>query len=874
MLPPRPPSVPLGALLVALLSPLTFGSAAAFAPDFVRELDTMEWIGEFGPTENPFFGGLETPRPQLVDFDADGDLDLFVPEDRGQLRYYRNEGTEAAPDFRIVEDDFFGLHEFYFARFADLDSDGDYDALVEAPKYPEIVDDDERFRTGAFYYENVGTGLAPAFERRSARPDGYFADENGDRIPFDVTTPDFADIDSDGDLDLLMGDISGSIVFYRNVGTPTDPVFRFVSRSYQDVLIVFDSCIEELAGPQTLGEMLGLDDPGRHGFMLFSFHDANGDGRPDLFVGDEFNSNSYFLLNSGQASNPTFTCVTQEFFPNEIGAPGSFTQRLQSAWGDLDGDGDADAIVGGGAPNLEALWYFRNDGSPTFPSMTLVTPNYLPELDRGRNSALAVADLENDGLLDLYFAAGNTQRVTQYGNIGTAAEPGFALFLDEWLPVGTPSWIAPEFADIDGDEDLDLFLGSGSGGVRFFRNDGTRESPAFGVEIFDADNTFGDISTSLFGRHVSSISVPRAFDEDLDGDVDFVVGPWDNDEFATPLLFFRNDGTPDEYHFVLADANYGGVVMPAQSARPAFVDLDGDVDLDLVCGGENGTLRWWENVATRRDPTYVERGSFLGLDVGAESVPVFADIDADGDPDLFVGERGGGINFYRNAGGTNRNPTPFALEVPAPDAEIDGRALTHFTWGASTDPDGGSVAYELVVAPAPSAPEAEWLRFPVAGTQADVAIHVGDFRFRPEFVWTVRATDGDLGAPVPDWRAGVHATFDARHGVPPGDGPDDVVQKFTVAPRAFEFASPYPSPTRGETNFEFVLPAAGPVRIETFDVRGRLVGRVANRSFPAGRHVVPWAGETLQGTVAGPGVYLVRLEYAGRSETRRLVRIP
>jgi hypothetical protein len=876
------PCAPLRAVAViaALAGPAVASVAPAaagpsFAPVFTRELDTIELVDPLGPVERPWYGGFEKARPQLADIDADGDLDLFVAEDDGRLRFYRNDGTPAAADFRFVTDDWTGHHELFFTRLVDLDVDGDFDLLVEAPEFVTIGQGGvEIYRPGAYLWENTGTPQDPVWELFSPRPDGYFADENGDPIPFATTAPDFVDLEGDGDPDLLMGDPSGTIILYRNVGTPSEPSFRFETDSYQDVIIVFGSCGDEVAGPRTLGELLGTDDPGRHGFMLFSFFDVDADGFPDLFVGDEFNSNIYFYENAGGAGDPVFYCVSEAYFPGPGGPPGSFTRRLLAAFGDLDADGDAECVFGGGVSSEESigLWLFRNEGSPTVPQFVLEDENWLGEFDRGRHAAPLLTDLENDGLIDLYVGAQSYDEISWYGNIGTAAEPAFAAFAEHWMLLPNAGWIVPETADLDADGDLDLFVGTVSGAVRYWRNEGDAGAPDF-VEVTD-DPAFGE-GARLIRQTLRLQAVPRFLDADADGDLDLVGGRFVNGDPDATLLWFRNDGTPQAHDLVFA-GEWGNTGPLGQSAYPELGDLDGDGDPDLVVGGVAGDVRWWENVGTPAWPAYEARGPLATLDVGTESIPALADVDGDGDPDLFVGETGGGLNFLRNETPAGANPTPFALEEPAAGASVDGRAPVRFEWEASTDPDGGAVEYTLRLAASPGAPPSEWWTIPgLAGSQADVVIHQGEFRFRPDLWWTVVASDGARNAPVPEWRPLGHATWDRVHGEPPDAGGQE--RDFVPpAPRAVElsFSAPYPSPTRGEATLAFALPEAGPVRLVAYDLLGRRVATIADRELARGPHTLAWDGEADDGTVVGPGVFLLRLEWGGRSLTRRLVRIP
>ncbi|MCA9752562.1 MAG: VCBS repeat-containing protein, partial [Gemmatimonadetes bacterium] len=593
------------------------GALAGAPPVWNREVDGTIFDA-FGPVGGAWLGGLDRARPQFVDIDADSDPDLFVAEEDGRLRFYRNDGTAGAPSFRFVTDDYSGKHEFYFTRFVDIDSDGDQDLLVEAPAFEEEgPDGNVALRPGGFLYRNEGTPLEPEWVLDSPRTDGYFADENGLPIGFDTTAPDFVDLDGDGDPDLLMGVATGAIILYRNVGAPTAPVFRYETNSYQDVLIIFGACNPELAEPTTLGDWWRSQGPTpRHGFMLFSFFDVDDDSRPDLFVGDSNNSNVYYFTNVGGSPDPNFQCVSEAFFPDSTGGQGLFSRQLVSAFADLDGDGDADCVVGAGVEVTTpvTLWQFRNDGSPTIPNYRFVTSRYLDEFDLGRRTAPLLVDFEGDGRLDLYVGIESEQHISQYGNIGTASDPQFALFDERWRPMPLTSAITPESADLDSDGDLDLFVGVSSGAVRWFRNEGPPAAPAF-VEV-TTDSAFGEPSSKRIRRATRQQATPRFLDEDSDGDLDLLVGRWQTgqDGNAT-ILLFRNDGTPTVPDLVLASEDWRGLGPFGRSVAPALGDLDGDSDLDLIVGLADGVVRGYRNVGTPAHAQFVPDGA-PALDVG------------------------------------------------------------------------------------------------------------------------------------------------------------------------------------------------------------------------------------------------------------------
>jgi len=85
-------------------------------------------------------------------------------------------------------------------------------------------------------------------------------------------------------------------------------------------------------------------------------------------------------------------------------------------------------------------------------------------------------------------------------------------------------------------------------------------------------------------------------------------------------------------------------------------------------------------------------------------------------------------------------------------------------------------------------------------------------------------------------------------------------------------AAPRPNPSRGPTSVMLTLPHAAFVRAEVLDVNGRRVARLASETLSAGTHSLTWDGSMAGGVRASPGVYLVRVKWAGFERTQRIVR--
>ena len=293
----------------------------------------------------------------------------------------------------------------------------------------------------------------------------------------------------------------------------------------------------------------------------------------------------------------------------------------------------------------------RNLGAATFTELSGAS-NPFNAISYGANhiSSPAMMDADGDGDLDLLI--GVDFGFAYYRNDGgafTAVTGASNPF--NGLTGGYRS--SPAFGDIDGDGDLDLVSGNFTNGFAVFLNNGS-----------NAFSSGGNLGGLGFGQR----NAVALGDIDGDGDADFAFGNGGGD-----LLLYRNDGggvltsipipAPDP------DIDY---FFSALATRPAFVDLDGDGDLDMMVGKQQyGNAFAYRN---NGDNTFTQipgaQNPFESIALRAQMNPTFADVDGDGDLDMVSGSFYGGIEYLRND-----QPVGATLTVTV-TAEADGSVGT------------------------------------------------------------------------------------------------------------------------------------------------------------------------------------------------------
>ena len=247
-------------------------------------------------------------------------------------------------------------------------------------------------------------------------------------------------------------------------------------------------------------------------------------------------------------------------------------------------------------------------------------------------SGLAAVDYDADGDVDLYVAGGDATPNRLFRNEGDGS------FVDVAPDVGLDlvhKGSGPTFADIDGDGDLDLFVGAVAG------------DPYYLME--NRDGMFVDVTA----RSGLNISAPNTFsaafaDYDADGDLDLALAHWGNPEQADTETLWRNagDGTFESHSVqsriagTLVDSSDPVALQiraPAfrrdNSFTPNFADIDADGDPDLLMASDFRTSQVFANTGDGRfrlatDREVIKDQAGMGAAV--------LDYDNDGDLDWFV----------------------------------------------------------------------------------------------------------------------------------------------------------------------------------------------------------------------------------------------
>ncbi len=424
------------------------------------------------------------------------------------------------------------------------------------------------------------------------------------------------------------------------------------------------------------------------------------------------------------------TLSTGPFVPLQYAPTAKSTDLGVGLWGiplplDYDGDGDLDLLVSTANKASAGIYFFENPGGgkqPIFKLGRLIgkphgnvmltwhhgepcicTPGrwhhdflekgldgglplpFRPPFHIGRANQWQYFDYDGDGVRDLvigasdwrdygwddaYTADGVWKNGPIHGyvyfvkNVGTDRSPKFdepRQLTTEQGPVDVYGCPSPNFADWDGDGDIDLICGSFLDDFTYFENVGTRQAPRYapGKKLAHRGQT---IRMNLQMLRVT------ACDWDGDGDIDLIVGQEDGRVALVECVGYdREARTPTFLPPVFFQQQPDWVKVGILNT-PSAVDWDGDGDTDLISGDSAGYLHFIENLGDN-PPRWalpqplladgkvirIQAGNNGSIQGPAEAkwgytVPAAGDFDGDGLPDVVINSIWGEILWYRNVG--------------------------------------------------------------------------------------------------------------------------------------------------------------------------------------------------------------------------------
>lgn len=410
--------------------------------------------GQVEPGGN--FGHAEASRAHAgstlltIDIDADNDKDLVLGDvSYDYLKLLTNGGDQFTATITQVDSGFplntqgVQLNVFPGAYYMDIDNDGKDDFLSS----PNTSEPNQSIDNSWFYKNNGATNLPDLqFVQKDFLTDGMIDVGAG-------CHPALVDVDADGLLDLVVGNLSSvnpampdesHLNYFRNTGTPSQPAFEWVDTDFQAL--------------------------GQYGLRAIypTFGDLDGDGDQDLLIGDSEGELHYFENTAGVGNPMALTLSQTSYMSIDVG------QHAAPQLIDLNRDSLLDLVVG---EKDGILNYFENQGTSSAASF----PNQ-PSID-SLGGVIAPLSSNNDGYSSpsftdqidtngnfLLMMGGYNGVVKVYDNVENNLNGTFTV-LDSIVTYG--SQVSVTSGHLNGDSILEIITGEIAGGLQIW----TQEVP-------------------------------------------------------------------------------------------------------------------------------------------------------------------------------------------------------------------------------------------------------------------------------------------------------------------------------------------------------------------------------------------------------------
>jgi hypothetical protein len=654
------------------------------------------------PLDLAWAGGHNNAQLSEIDYDFDGDKDLFVfDRSHDQFRIYRHEFLTGQHFYVADPAAYFkfpaGLR--YRASCADYNGDGQNDLFCYTIG-------------GLRVYKN--TGNASVGLQWEQYNNYITSNYNGSHLNLYISSADIpaiVDVEGDGDLDVLTYHISGEYLQYHQnqsqelYGHSDSLIFELKNScwgGYREDVTTNGVFLFDTSGPCNGSNVPNPESPREnapkaHAGSTVLALDYDNSGVLDLILGDVSYTNLMLLINGGSAPNTNSDMISMNTnFPDNT-TPVNMQLFPAGYYVDVDFDGKKDLMVTPNANNVSenetSILFYKNSGANNQPNFIYQTKAFLQNemIEHGTAASPQLVDLNGDGLQDLivsnFYAYKATalkeSRIAYYQNTGTAAQPKFTLVDVNFLNFAQSNLglrLFPAFGDLNADGKQDMVLGLENGNISYYQNTTSGSSPTFAAPVLNMSDQSG--TTINVGQYAS----PQLFDLNKDGKLDLLLGMKTGE-----LAYYENVGSTTVPSFALVNPKLGmedtDSLTPDGYSVPHFFRFQDTTY--LLLGAHDGSIRFCDSIDGNLGvgAYFHERTTdFLGLKaiIGAYSACYVNDVDQDGHLDLFIGQDLGGVFHLEDEPGS----TLSAADIAPMEFHVYPNPSTHELFIVSEQPLG------------------------------------------------------------------------------------------------------------------------------------------------------------------------------------------
>lgn len=617
---------------------------------------------------NPWAGGLNNAQFSKMHLNDDGVEDLVVFERSSHsvntfLAVPQATGLQwkHAPEYETR----FPADMLYWMLLVDFDQDGRKDLFTST-------------NGGIRVFRNVATsnGFSWSLIADPILTQGFSGNINL-YVP-STDLPAIADIDDDGDIDILTFDFTGtSVELHQNFSKEQKSTNPFIFKKTTNNWGRFSAtsfCDQYLFNLPPIDVALQNPSNARiaHAGNTLWVGDLNGDGKKDVLHGHVACDNVVMLTNVGGNGMAALIGSAQASFPAV--APINFPVFPSPYLEDIDGDGQKDLIASPSSTDIatnpllnlrQSNWLYKNEGTTTNPKFTYRQMDFLQDgmIDLGENATPALADIDGDGDLDLVAGYGGLRATDGYRagiaffrNTGNATQTAFEFINEDFLGLSAQLFkkenvsmvnAKPFFADLNGDGTTDFGFWANT-----FRGMDIRYVPNLAPRGQAMRLDTSRITKMPLPKNFTNGENLLYYDIDKDGKLDVLVS-----KNSGNVEFHQNVGSTASPIYELKSEAFGGIDVDFERRAQGMVvaDLNADQKPELIMGDLLGRLRVYQNFTTlttlKSDSNLIfnafnNKSEFIRI--GAALFPAVGDVNGDQLPELLIGSNTGGIRFLKN----------------------------------------------------------------------------------------------------------------------------------------------------------------------------------------------------------------------------------